>query len=110
MRPTLDLLLDLVEPVLDHDRPDFPAAGSHTAQRLRASGLVARPADDREVAAAGLLAYATLARARGYAAGPLAEEIEGPLRALLGGEGAAARLAAWHAAGARRRGTPPGHA
>ena len=97
MRLNLDTLLDLVEPVLDHDRKDFPAAVAHSAERLRTSGLVARPASDRDVVVAGLLAYGSLARSRGYDAAGLEEELEGPLRALLGEARAAALLAEWRA-------------
>ncbi len=99
MRLNLDTLLDLIEPVLDHDRKDFVAAVAHTAGRLRASGLVAREASDRDVVVAGLLAYGSLARSRGYEAEGLEEEMEGPLRALLGEEQANSLLAEWRSAG-----------
>ena len=95
----LDTLLDLIEPILDHDRKDFQAAVAHTAKRLRGSGLVAREASDRDVVVAGLLAYGSVARSRGYEPEGLEEEIEGPLRALLGEEQANTLLAQWRGAG-----------
>lgn len=109
MQPNLDALLDLIEPILDHDRKDFVEAVAYTAGRLRGSGMVARrDASDRDVVVAGLLAYGSLARSSGYEAEGLEEEMEGPLRALLGEEQANALLAEWRGAGraAARPGRP----
>ncbi len=96
MSQTLDDLLDMIEPVLDHERPDFLAAVAHTAGLLRGSSLVAKPgANDRDLVIAGILAYGSLAVSRGYEADGLQEEMEGPLVALLGQGRADTLLAEW---------------